>query len=235
MATYKAEFLSHYYEGRLRRRSAYAFGLIPYWARPGQPNARRWPTSSPRRLCCATWPRRRSGPPRAPDARLRRRRPSRPGSASARPAQRQRRRRSILWPDTFNNYFYPQTAPGGSRGAGGRRLPGAGAGGGALQRPHRLRLRHARPGQALPAPGTGRAWGPRSRPAYPSWAWSLARVAVLPRRAAQPVPRRRAGPAPQPAGLPLQRVPVSRRRRTSPCPSSTARRWSTATATTRRS
>src|SRR5439155_27310902 len=33
MATYKAEFLSHYYEGRVRPRSAYAFGLIFYWSR----------------------------------------------------------------------------------------------------------------------------------------------------------------------------------------------------------
>ena len=33
MATYKAEFLSHYYAGRLRPRSAYAFGLIHLWAR----------------------------------------------------------------------------------------------------------------------------------------------------------------------------------------------------------
>ncbi|HEX3934876.1 MAG TPA: FAD-linked oxidase C-terminal domain-containing protein, partial [Puia sp.] len=33
MATYKSEFLSHYYEGRLRPRSAYAFGLIYWWAR----------------------------------------------------------------------------------------------------------------------------------------------------------------------------------------------------------
>ena len=33
MATYKAEFLSHYYEGRLRPRYAYASGLIYWWAR----------------------------------------------------------------------------------------------------------------------------------------------------------------------------------------------------------
>ncbi len=33
MATYKAEFLSHYYEGRLRPRHAYAFGWIHIWAR----------------------------------------------------------------------------------------------------------------------------------------------------------------------------------------------------------
>jgi Fe-S oxidoreductase len=33
MATYKAEFLSHYYAGRLRPRSAYAMGFIHRWAR----------------------------------------------------------------------------------------------------------------------------------------------------------------------------------------------------------
>ena len=33
MATYKAEFLSHYYEHRLRPRSGYAMGLIYWWAR----------------------------------------------------------------------------------------------------------------------------------------------------------------------------------------------------------
>jgi FAD/FMN-containing dehydrogenase/Fe-S oxidoreductase len=31
MATYKAEFLSHYYEGRLRPRHAYAFGFVHRW------------------------------------------------------------------------------------------------------------------------------------------------------------------------------------------------------------
>jgi FAD/FMN-containing dehydrogenase/Fe-S oxidoreductase len=44
MATYKAEFLHHYYAGRLRPRQAYALGLIPVWARlasaaPGLANA----------------------------------------------------------------------------------------------------------------------------------------------------------------------------------------------------
>ncbi len=33
MATYKSEFLSHYYEGRLRPRTAYAFGWIYWWSR----------------------------------------------------------------------------------------------------------------------------------------------------------------------------------------------------------
>src|SRR4029453_5471765 len=35
MAPYKAEFLSHYYQGRLRPRSAYAIGLIWWAARAG--------------------------------------------------------------------------------------------------------------------------------------------------------------------------------------------------------
>jgi Fe-S oxidoreductase len=44
MASYKAEFLAHYYQGRLRPRQAYALGLIPVWARlasksPGLVNA----------------------------------------------------------------------------------------------------------------------------------------------------------------------------------------------------
>jgi len=33
VATYKAEFFSHYYEGRVRPLSAYAFGNIDFWAR----------------------------------------------------------------------------------------------------------------------------------------------------------------------------------------------------------
>jgi len=32
MATYKAEFLSHYYEGRLRPIAAYTFGWMYWWA-----------------------------------------------------------------------------------------------------------------------------------------------------------------------------------------------------------
>ncbi|HEY7405549.1 MAG TPA: FAD-linked oxidase C-terminal domain-containing protein [Candidatus Angelobacter sp.] len=36
MATYKAEFLAHHYEGRLRPRAAYSMGLIHRWARMTQ-------------------------------------------------------------------------------------------------------------------------------------------------------------------------------------------------------
>ena len=58
MATYKAEFLSHYYAGRLRPRSAYTMGLIYWWARvasrmPRVVNfvAHTWPFSSFLKLC----------------------------------------------------------------------------------------------------------------------------------------------------------------------------------------
>lgn len=107
MATYKAEFLSHYYEGRLRPRHAFAFGLIHWWARVGAPVAglANVFTQTPglRRLA-----KRAAGmaPARAipPFARqtfrgwLRHR--GRPSTG---------RPRVLLWPDTFNNYFFPQT------------------------------------------------------------------------------------------------------------------------------
>ncbi len=46
MATYKAEFLSHYYEGRLRPRHAYAFGWIHIWATARLVMLPRWRISS---------------------------------------------------------------------------------------------------------------------------------------------------------------------------------------------
>ena len=53
MATYKAEFLSHYYKGRLRPRQAYALGLIPVWARPLRSWRRRASGSRYRTATCA--------------------------------------------------------------------------------------------------------------------------------------------------------------------------------------
>ncbi len=62
VASYKAEFLSHYYEGRVRPRSAYAFGHIDRWARmasvapwlvnlttqlPGLRNVAKWAAGMP--------------------------------------------------------------------------------------------------------------------------------------------------------------------------------------------
>ena len=49
MATYKAEFLSHYYEGRLRPRHAYAMGWIHRLGAAGVACSRASPISSRRR------------------------------------------------------------------------------------------------------------------------------------------------------------------------------------------
>jgi len=106
MATYKAEFLSHYYEHRLRPRQAYAMGLIYWWARlasvvpeivnfftrapllggllkmvGGIARQREMPVFAPQTF--TEWFRRRArcnvGQPRV-----------------------------LLWPDTFNNHFFPE-------------------------------------------------------------------------------------------------------------------------------
>ncbi len=109
MATYKSEFLSHYYEEHRRPISAYAFGFVHYWARlaslapdlvnfvtqtpglsqiakrfAGMPSGRAIPAFAP--MTFTDWARRR--PPQRPEG----------------------RERVILWPDTFNNHFHPQTA-----------------------------------------------------------------------------------------------------------------------------
>jgi Fe-S oxidoreductase len=108
MATYKAEFLSHYYEKRWRPRHAYAFGLIGRWA----PLAGHAPWIA--NLITQTTGLRGMAKWVAGIA------PGRSIPAFARRTFRQefRRRigvrsdgpRVILWPDTFNNHFHPQTA-----------------------------------------------------------------------------------------------------------------------------
>ena len=107
VATYKAEFFSHYYEGRLRPRSAYAFGNIATWARLASlaPSLANLTTQTPllRDLSkfVAGIPRQRSIPALAGETFRAwfRRRP--PRNLDAAPV--------LLWPDTFNNYFLPET------------------------------------------------------------------------------------------------------------------------------
>ncbi len=108
MATYKAEFLAHYWQGRLRPRHAYAFGFIDQWARlasiaPGFVNLfTQLPVLSFIAKKAAGMPRQRQIPAFAPEtfqAWFRKRRP-----------QNQGRPKVVLWPDTFNNYFFPETA-----------------------------------------------------------------------------------------------------------------------------
>ncbi len=108
MATYKAEFFSHYYEWRLRPRHAYAMGWIYWWARmasiaPGLANA----MSHHRVLGGALKflggiARQREMPSFAPEtfrSWFHRHQPPHTGGP-----------RVLLWPDTFNNHFHPQTA-----------------------------------------------------------------------------------------------------------------------------
>ncbi|MGA8763304.1 MAG: FAD-binding and (Fe-S)-binding domain-containing protein [Candidatus Sulfotelmatobacter sp.] len=128
VATYKAEFLSHYYEGRVRPRSAYAFGNIDLWARvasvaPGVFNlTTHLPFLRDIAKLAAGIPQERSIPALAPEsfkAWFRRtRKESGKGTASALPYSPPESRtlapeessRVLLWADTFNNYFLPATA-----------------------------------------------------------------------------------------------------------------------------
>ena len=153
VATYKAEFLSHYYEGRRRPISAYAFGNIDLWARiasivPGLANlTTQLPFLRELAKIVTGIPLQRKLPAFAPEtftAWFRRTHPgnerfafgrnmsndvalgSSPAAAhheSPAPqykidgADWSKSRKDnvtenavLLWPDTFNNYFLPQTA-----------------------------------------------------------------------------------------------------------------------------
>ena len=111
MATYKAEFLSHYYESHPRPITAYAFGLIHYWARLASlmPNVVNFVTQTPGLRTIAKWvsgmPAERQIPAFAPFTFVdwfRR--------TSSENDSRSDLQRVILWPDTFNNHFHPETA-----------------------------------------------------------------------------------------------------------------------------
>ena len=108
MATYKAEFLAHHYQGRLRPRHAYAMGLIYWWARigslmPGLVNfVTRLPIVGPALQVLGGISTRRKMPVFAPETFR--------AWWDRRPARNRGGSRVILWPDTFNNHFHPQTA-----------------------------------------------------------------------------------------------------------------------------
>ena len=109
MATYKAEFLSHYYEHHRRPRSAYAFGLIHTWATLAAyaPRLVNLVTQTPglrdvAKVVAGMAPQRRI-PAFAPIT-------FREWFLGRPKASRENRPRVILWPDTFNNHFHPETA-----------------------------------------------------------------------------------------------------------------------------
>jgi FAD/FMN-containing dehydrogenase/Fe-S oxidoreductase len=113
MATYKAEFLSHYYHHRLRPMPAYAMGLIHWWARAASHASGlvNWITHTEpvaglfKRLGGIAPERTVPTFAREPFTRWfrdRERWRERQHVADGHP-------RVILWPDTFNNFFFPDT------------------------------------------------------------------------------------------------------------------------------
>ncbi len=107
VATYKAEFLSHYYEHRLRPRHAYAFGFIDKWARLASlaPGAANLFTQLPGTRALA-----KLAAGVAQDAQLPPFAPETFRSLFARRGPRVRGdRKVVLWADTFNDNFHPDT------------------------------------------------------------------------------------------------------------------------------
>lgn len=123
VATYRAEFLSHYYEKKSRPLNAHVFGLIDRWARLGShtPRLANFMSHAPiasgilqralhlaperqvPRLAAESfrkWARKRGVPTVWGDA-----------MPNAVPAKANRNNGQVLlWVDTFNNYFHPQTS-----------------------------------------------------------------------------------------------------------------------------
>ncbi|MGH9562606.1 MAG: (Fe-S)-binding protein, partial [Terracidiphilus sp.] len=112
MATYKAEFLAHYYEGRRRPLRAYAFGMVDKWMRlgsiaPGAANlaSRGTLTGGVLRRVLGLADERRL-PELAAETFRAWARKNRVGGANLADAQGE----VILWADTFNNYLHPETS-----------------------------------------------------------------------------------------------------------------------------
>jgi FAD/FMN-containing dehydrogenase/Fe-S oxidoreductase len=126
MATYKSEFLSHYYEGRLRPASAYAFGWIYWWSRlaskapfianfffhapvisnivkaiAGVDQKRKMPKYA--EITFREWFAKRQS------AKNRDKRQSNSNAEFPNSQFQNPKSQVILWPDTFNNYFLPET------------------------------------------------------------------------------------------------------------------------------
>jgi FAD/FMN-containing dehydrogenase/Fe-S oxidoreductase len=108
MTTYKGEFLSHYYEGRLRPRHMYAFGWIAIWSKLAShaPTLANLVTQTPGLSSVAKWmanvhPKRKVPPfaPRSLQQWAKGRKPKHPAGPPV-----------VLFPDTFNNFFHSDVA-----------------------------------------------------------------------------------------------------------------------------
>jgi FAD/FMN-containing dehydrogenase/Fe-S oxidoreductase len=108
MATYKAEFLSHYYESHPRTRSAYAFGLISRWAALAEfaPRLVNFITQTPgvRTMAklAAGMPLARQIPAFAPVT-------FREKFVHRTPLRGPDHPKVVLWTDTFNDHFHPES------------------------------------------------------------------------------------------------------------------------------
>ncbi|MFE4481599.1 MULTISPECIES: FAD-binding and (Fe-S)-binding domain-containing protein [Streptomycetaceae] len=111
MATYKAEFLAHHYQGRVRPAAHYAMGWLPLWARlartaPGLANAAlHAPGLAGLGKRLAGIDPRRAAPLFAAESFQEAR--HRQGWAEPDPRDP---RTVLLWPDTFTNHFHPHVA-----------------------------------------------------------------------------------------------------------------------------
>jgi FAD/FMN-containing dehydrogenase/Fe-S oxidoreductase len=108
IATYKAEFLSHYYERHSRPIHAYAFGLMDRWAHfaSAMPHLANLPGQLPIvrdmvKAAIGVAPQ-RTIPAFAPRTFQ--------SSFHAHVTRKENRPAVLLWPDTWNNYFSPQAA-----------------------------------------------------------------------------------------------------------------------------
>ena len=108
MATYKAEFLAHYYEGRMRPRQAYAMGLVANWARVASraPAVANFLSHVPLFGRVAKFA---AGISQKREIPFFARQTFRDWFAH-RESKVTAGTRVLLWPDTFNNYFLPHTA-----------------------------------------------------------------------------------------------------------------------------
>ena len=104
MATYKAEFRSQHYRRRLRPRAAYSMGLIHRWARYGSwlPGIANLGANTAAAKWVAGIAQERDMPPFAKQTFRSWFRKHKRGHGDG--------ARVMLWPDTFNNYFRPETA-----------------------------------------------------------------------------------------------------------------------------
>lgn len=108
MATYKAEFLAHYYKGKLRPITAYTFGRIYWWARIASlmPRVANFITHAPiisKLFKLAGGIAQQREVPKFANTTFRK------WLKENGTAHKEGQPRVILWADTFNNFFLPDT------------------------------------------------------------------------------------------------------------------------------